>query len=90
MLLQLAVGPYLLKQPTAITEHMLEKDLIRLAWTLGRPLRPKDVTDRYGINFRTARKHLRSLCDKGLLKPKVQGRDIRHYELTADPLEMLG
>mgnify|MGYP001470689514 CR=1 FL=1 len=90
MLLQLVVGPYLLRQPTASTERMLEKDLIRLAWTLGRPLRPKDVTERFGINFRTARKHLRSLCDKGLLKPKDQGRDIRHYELIADPLEMLG
>ncbi|MFD1907344.1 hypothetical protein ACFSQ7_30420 [Paenibacillus rhizoplanae] len=46
MLLQLALAPYLARN-RAGGERLLskEKEVLRLAWQLGRPLRPKDVTD---------------------------------------------
>ncbi|WP_405111788.1 hypothetical protein MHH28_03360 [Paenibacillus sp. FSL K6-1217] len=82
MLLQLALAPYLARSRVA-GEHLLsgEKDVLRLAWQMGRALRPKDVTDYFEINFRTARKLLNALSEKGLLQPVGGGRGIRSYEL---------
>jgi hypothetical protein len=82
MLLQLALAPYLARS-TAGGEKLLsaEKELLRLAWQIGRPLRPNDVTDFFQINFRTARKMLSSLSNKGLLQPVAGGRGTRSYEL---------
>ncbi|WP_339255982.1 hypothetical protein [Paenibacillus sp. FSL P2-0136] len=82
MLLQLALAPYLARSRVA-GEQLLsgEKDVLRLAWQMGRPLRPKDVTDYFEINFRTARKLLSVLSEKGLLQPVAGGRGIRSYEL---------
>ncbi len=62
MLLQLALAPYLAGKPAVNELSAEEKDVLRLAWQLGKPIRPKDVTDHFRINFRTARKVLNSLC----------------------------
>lgn len=82
MLLQLALAPYLARS-TAGGEKLLsaEKEVLRLAWQIGRPLQPKEVTDFIQINFRTARKMLNSLSNKGLLQPVPGGRGTRSYEL---------
>lgn len=81
MLLQLALAPYLARR-TAVQEILPdEKELLRMAWRLGRPLRPKDVSDYFHINFRTARKLLCSLSDKGLLTPVSSAKRIRYYEV---------
>ncbi|MNN84801.1 hypothetical protein D3C81_2020060 [compost metagenome] len=81
MLLQIALAPYLARQTVTSDILSAEKDVLRLAWRLGQPIRPKDVTDIFRINFRTARRLLESLSEKGLLKPIAGGRGVRHYEL---------
>ncbi|PYI54937.1 hypothetical protein [Paenibacillus flagellatus] len=82
MLLQLALGPCLMRGPAVRAADIAEKEVLRLAWSLGRAIRPKDVRDRLEINFRTARKWLRGLTAKGLLNPVAGGRGVRHYELA--------
>jgi hypothetical protein len=89
MLLQLMIGPYLMKDPSVHPVISAEKDVLRLAWKLGRPIRPKDVSDYFDINFRTARKWLRSLVEKGFLQPIARGDDVRYYQLMEGHLEQL-
>lgn len=81
MLLQLIFGPYLIRNPPVRLTISPEKEVLRLAWNLGRPIRPKDVSDYFDVNFRTARKWLRSLVEKGYLQPITRGGDVRYYEL---------
>lgn len=85
MLLQLVLAPYLARKSTGVDILSLsgEKEVLRLAWRLGRAIRPKDVADHFSINFRTARKLLGALSDKGLLQPIAGGKGIRYYELKA-------
>lgn len=82
MLLQLVLAPYLTRPASTADILTEEKELLRFAWTLGRPIRPKDVIDHYQINFRTARSLLRSLSAKGLLKAMNDGERVRYYEVT--------
>jgi hypothetical protein len=89
MLLQLAIGPYLLRNPSIRPTIFAEKEVLRLAWNLGKPIRPKDVSDYFQVNFRTARKWLLSLVDKELLDPIDNGRDTRYYQLKEARLEHL-
>jgi hypothetical protein len=89
MLLQLAIGPYLLRNPTLRSALLAEKEVLRLAWNLGRPVRPKDVSDRLEVDFRTARKWLRSLVEKGWLHPNETCGGVRSYGLTQGSLSPL-
>ena len=89
MLLQLLIGPYMLrKTPRHLIGHA-EKDILHLAWNLGKPIRPKDVTDYLEINFRTARNLLRSLVDKSLMNPIIRGDSVRYYELKESSINQL-
>ncbi|MEK3944430.1 hypothetical protein NST50_12640 [Paenibacillus sp. FSL E2-0202] len=81
MLLQLVLAPYLARKSASVTILSEEKEVLRFAWRLGRPVRPKDVAMHFCINFRTARRLLQSLSEKGLLKPFNQGERIRYYEV---------
>ncbi|OMD95293.1 hypothetical protein [Paenibacillus odorifer] len=83
MLLQLVLAPYLARKSASVTILSEEKEVLRFAWRLGRPVRPKDVAMHFCINFRTARRLLQSLSEKGLLKPFNQGERIRYYEVKA-------
>ncbi|MWC29719.1 hypothetical protein [Paenibacillus sp. MMS18-CY102] len=90
MLLQLAIGPTCCEARQSGLQSMVEKDILRLAWVLARPIRPQDVIERFDVNFRTARNWLRSLTDKGLLSPiEDRGRKVRAYALKAEPRELL-
>jgi len=82
MLLQLIVGPYLLRKPASSSLAEAEKDVLRLAWSLGRPVRPKDVIAAQRCNFRTARNRLQALANRGIVKPLERGGLVRSYELT--------
>jgi hypothetical protein len=88
-LLQLAISPYLIRNHTATPAVLMEKEVLRLAWRLGRWIRPKDVIDAMGVDFRTARKWLHGLVEKGFLSPIVRGEDIRYYEIKVGMLEHL-
>ncbi|WP_339279701.1 hypothetical protein [Paenibacillus sp. FSL H3-0329] len=83
MLLQLVLAPYLARNSVSVAILSEEKEVLRFAWRLGRPVRPKDVATHFCINFRTARRLLQSLSEKGLLKPVNQGERIRYYEVKA-------
>lgn len=94
MLLQLALAPYLIRNQSdhQIDDHQIDikdREVLQLAWTLGRKIRPKDVSDHLKINYRTARKRLRSLVEKRLLQPMINGRDVRCYELAEGSFEKL-
>lgn len=58
-------------------EHVAEREILRLACLLARPVRPCDVTARLSLNHRTAVRHLESLCRKGMLTP-MTGRGGKH------------
>lgn len=84
MLLQLVIAPFLIRTPsTSLTS--IEKEVIRFAWSLGKQIRPKDVMDRYDVNFRTARKYLQGLVGKGMLRPIVKDK----YTCSYEPIEGL-
>ncbi|MEK3686440.1 hypothetical protein [Paenibacillus sp. FSL R10-2736] len=57
-----------------------DKEIVKLAWSLDKGLRPKDVMLQYNLNFRTARKQLQELVRKGLLRPVMQNSYICYYE----------
>jgi len=88
-LLQLAIGPYSLRNNPIDKVTRVEKEILHLAWQLGRPIRPKDVSHAWGFDYRTSRKHLQSLTDKGLLSPSSRGQTMRYYEIQESALEQL-
>jgi len=59
---------------------LVEKEVIRLAFTLARPLRPIDIEQHCSINHRTAKKILLSLCTKGWIRPIQHKNTIRIIE----------
>lgn len=83
MLLQLVIGPYFIRSSQHLSIHVVEKEILRLAWSQGSRIRPKDVTDLLDIDFRTSRKWLHALVGQGLLRPICNGeaKAIRSYEL---------
>lgn len=83
MLLQLVLAPHLARKSAGVDILSEEKEVLRLAWRLGRAIRPQDVTTHFSINFRTARRLLQSLSEKGLLKPVITGERVRQYEVKA-------
>lgn len=87
MLLQLAIGPYLLQSSAGNRSTKIEKELLLLAWQFGRPIRPKDLRDEWGIDYRTARKLLQSAIEKGRFEPISKGRTIRYYKLIESSID---
>ncbi|OPH53270.1 hypothetical protein BC351_05170 [Paenibacillus ferrarius] len=86
MLLQLVMSPYLIRNQAIRPAVLAEKEVLRLAWSLGRWIRPKDVSDHLEVDFRTARKWLRTLVEKGWLEPIARGDDVRYYKLKEGTL----
>ncbi|GAB6926553.1 hypothetical protein JCM10914A_05360 [Paenibacillus sp. JCM 10914] len=54
-----------------------EREILRLAYTLARPIRPIDVKTHLSINHRTAVRLLQGLCDRGILLP-IAGAEDKH------------
>lgn len=71
--------------PTSI-ENVIEREVIRLAYTLARPLRPVDVEKHLNINHRTAVRTLQQLCAKNVFEaaPRESGKYIVRYSLRPD------
>jgi hypothetical protein len=88
-LLQLVINPYIIQSHSIRPADVIEKDVLRFAWSLGRLLRPIDVTSHYNVDFRTARKWLRSMVDKGWLIPIIKNGEVRYYELRHGTLKFL-
>ncbi|WP_138754637.1 hypothetical protein [Paenibacillus sinopodophylli] len=89
MLLQLSLAPHLIRGEVHSQTNFKEREVLHLAWSLGRKIRPKDVQNHFKLNFRTARHRLRTLVEKKLLRPVINGKDVRFYELTEDSLQQL-
>lgn len=71
MLLQLAIGPHALRTAQALETSLspLEREVLRLACSMTVPIRTCDVSDRFKLTFRAARKALVRLSELGLLSP---------------------
>jgi DNA-binding CsgD family transcriptional regulator len=83
MLLQLVISPHLIRPTSATSLTPVEKEVLRLAINLSRPIRPKDIINGFKVNFRTARNLLISLVEKGVLHKKpADGAYARYYELS--------
>ncbi|MFC5471249.1 DUF559 domain-containing protein [Cohnella suwonensis] len=67
---------------------VFEKEIVRLALTLPRRIRPKDVESHFPANHRTAVAWLRAMVAKGWLSPvhAHPGSKVLEYELRQDRL----
>lgn len=65
-------------------DNVIEREIIRLTYTIAKPLRPIDIRTHLDINYRTAVRVLQSLCKKGWLIPQAgaEGKNILRYELV--------
>ena len=80
MLLQMVIAPSMIRIPSGQSLSPQEREVVRLAWSLKKGVRPKDMMLQYNVNFRTARKQLQELVRKGLLRPVMQNSYICYYE----------
>lgn len=51
MMLQMVIGPYLIRSTPDSALDPTEKEILRLAWSLGRYIRPKDVRLHLAVDF---------------------------------------
>jgi DNA-binding MarR family transcriptional regulator len=90
-LLRMALSRYLPERGPVSRALLAEKEIIRLALQLARPIRPIDVIEHFGIDRKTAIRILRKLCEKGFLHPltgKNGERSVR-YELASFSVDSL-
>jgi len=71
-LLRLLLSRFQSRLPSLDKGKLIEREIIRLALSLARPVRPLDVKSQLRINHRTAMRALTALCDEGLFT-KVSG-----------------
>ncbi|MCY9664003.1 hypothetical protein M5X11_03265 [Paenibacillus alginolyticus] len=77
----LVIGPHLLRNLATTSISPEEKEVLRLAVNLGKPIRPKDIILHSDVNFRTARKWLYGLVEKGILRSITCDKYACYYEL---------
>ncbi|MFS0726058.1 hypothetical protein [Paenibacillus sp. 1P07SE] len=81
----------LLAQLMVLTEKteqytLIEREILRLAARGTKPVRPIDVVKETGIGHRKAVRILKSLCDRGQLRPDIiGGKDTRICRYTLTP-----
>ncbi|MCL6601800.1 MAG: endonuclease domain-containing protein [Paenibacillus sp.] len=80
MLLQMVIGPSQIRKVSPNPASPLEREVIRLAWNMGKPIRTKDIVNQYEVNFRTARKWLQDMVEKGMLRPIIKNKYACYYE----------
>nr|WP_156283819.1 DUF559 domain-containing protein [Paenibacillus sp. NEAU-GSW1] len=90
-LLRLVLSRYQTESNQVDLRQVTEREIIRLACKLARPLRPIDVESYLGMNHRTAVRTLQTLCSKGCLTAETgpQGKHAVRYELHANALKLL-
>ncbi len=88
-LLRMAIDRYRPGRPPVSRALLAEKEIIRLAIQLARPIRPKDVAGHFELDHKTAVRMLQKLCEKGWLSPSLRGKGERivRYELARDVME---
>ncbi|WMT39551.1 hypothetical protein RE628_19365 [Paenibacillus sp. D2_2] len=90
-LLRMVISRYHPAATTNDLEGITEREIIRLAITLARSLRPVDVVKQLDINHRTAVRMLQALSTKGYFTPIAgkEGRHIVRYELNPGKIQRL-
>ncbi|MBB6735267.1 DUF559 domain-containing protein [Cohnella zeiphila] len=83
MLLRMVLSRYQPKGSPDGLKPLAEKEIVRLAYRLARPIRPIDVETYLDMNHRTAVRTLQELCEKGWLTGTAgaTGKHIVKYEL---------
>lgn len=90
-LLRLVLSRFQTSTSSVCLDHIVEREMIRLAFTLARSIRPIDAVNHLGINHRTAVRTLQSLCAKGVFDTMTGelGKYIVRYKLRPDALNLL-
>ncbi|MBD2867339.1 DUF559 domain-containing protein [Paenibacillus arenilitoris] len=90
-LLRLILSRYETSASSVELLRLKERETIRLACALARPLRPVDVETHLGINHRTAVRTLQTLCEQGWLTAVTGagGKHVVRYELRPNALRLL-
>jgi hypothetical protein len=90
-LLRLNLSQFQPSQAPVTRALLIEKEVIRLALSLTRYLRPIDVEKHFEVNHRTAVKWLKALVVKGWLRPIHHHPDskVLQYELVRDKINFL-
>jgi hypothetical protein len=86
MLIRMNLAPFMAGQPPVLKPTLIDNELVRLGFHLVRPIRPIDVEHHFGINHRTSIKWINQTCEKGWLRPIINGSRIVQYELARDVL----
>ncbi|MBY0009284.1 DUF559 domain-containing protein [Paenibacillus typhae] len=88
-LLQMILSRYKAADAPASRLRLMEQETLRLAIQLAGSVRPQDVKQHFDVDYKSAVRTLRSLCDKGWLRPACKGRQERvvRYELAHGVLD---
>ena len=88
-LLRMLLARYMPSKSPVARAILAEKETLRLAIQLARPIRPKDVELHFEIDHRTAVNILQKLYAKGWLHPSIRGKGERvvQYELSRGVLD---
>ncbi|MDO3408368.1 DUF559 domain-containing protein [Saccharibacillus sp. CPCC 101409] len=76
-LLRMMLGRYASRSGHEDVSSIWDREIIRLACTLGRPIRPVDVRQHLRLNHRTAICCLNSLCERGIFEGEAGARNKR-------------
>lgn len=90
-LLRMVLGRYTSNTEVSAKVTVVDREIIRLACTLSRAIRPIDVSLHLGLDHRTAVKALQSLCDKQLFQgiSGTGGKRIVRYMIKSAALNHL-
>jgi len=87
-LLRMNLSQFLISQPPVSRATLIEREVIRLALSLSRNIKPIDVEHHFIVNHRTAIRWLQSLVAKGWLRPVYHhpGSKVLEYELIREKM----
>lgn len=90
-LLRMVLSRFQSKSAPISLRQVNERETIRLACQLARPIRPIDVETHLGINHRTAVKMLQFLSERGMftVSTGATGKYAVRYELTQSAIQLL-
>ncbi|RIX52685.1 DUF559 domain-containing protein [Paenibacillus nanensis] len=84
-LLRMVLSRFQAEESAATIQNAAEREIIRLACLLARPLRPIDLEQHLQINRRTAVRKLQSLCSKGWLTAETGVSNQRKVRYVLHP-----
>jgi hypothetical protein len=90
-LLRMVSSRFVPQQGRTSKTQLIEKEAIRLAVQLARPIRASDLTNHLEIDVKTAFVLMQRLTEKGWITPVIKGKGLRihKYELTRQAFDFL-